>query len=730
MSMITHNLLSQFTNRQLNITNNSKAKSSEKLSSGYRINRAADDAAGLAISEKMRSQVRGLHRASQNIQDGMSFLHVADGALVEVHNMLQRMNELTIQAANDSNTYSDRSAIQREINQLLLQIESVNTDTQFNTQPVFGSGTISEGTGAGGTGTGDVAPPAAPINDVTLSLPQGIDVAVNASNIDLLLHRNTDGSYELEDGHIYTFASDIRMTTFHASSGAAVTVKNSALQTCGIVCDNATLYISDVSIINTVGHPSELINPGLITADGFGYKGAPVTCHGSTTVNFLGNNRLIGGCHFPQGSNATDSCYAGIQVDEGNYLTLNGNGTLNASSGMGYRSISLRDGGGAGIGTSFSLISPHFERSGDITIHSGYIYAKGLYFGAGIGGGGVANTMRGDTGSVNGNIYIDGGFVHAEGGSGAGIGSGSCSGDKIPGKISISGGVVEASASEYGAGIGGGKEGQGAEVEISGGTVLASGGSLGSGIGSGGCLVYTNSQELGYMTSGNITISGGNVTAIGGRGKAVSGEYDAQMPSAIGQGGIDGSGDLEYDFWFQGFGNLTVDGRTEDMYMEGRSEKNEQGCYIYTYPKNQGQPDQPTQNPSAKSFWWIQMGATKGNGIYISTGKISLQDLGIDNLEVYSHQKASFAITQVQNAIDKVSAIRAHIGAQYNRLEHGMLVDDNTAENTQAAESRIRDTDIASEMVSLAKHNILQQAGQSMLTQANQIPSGVLKLLQ
>lgn len=228
MPAITHNLLSQFTNRQLNITGNNKSKSSEKLSSGFRINRASDDAAGLAISEKMRWQVRGLNRASQNIQDGMSLLNVAEGALVEVHSMLQRMNELTIQAANDSNTYSDRSAIQREINQLLQAIEKVKTDTHFNTQPVFDGGTIS---GSGSVSGGGTVPPADPINDVTLSLPQGIDVAVNASNIDLLLHKNADGSYELEDGHTYTLASDITMTTFHVSSGATTAIKDSTLIT-------------------------------------------------------------------------------------------------------------------------------------------------------------------------------------------------------------------------------------------------------------------------------------------------------------------------------------------------------------------------------------------------------------------------------------------------------------------------------------------------------------------
>ncbi|MDD6427911.1 MAG: flagellin [Lachnospiraceae bacterium] len=131
--VVQHNMQAANANRMLGITTGAQAKSTEKLSSGYKINRAADDAAGLAISEKMRSQVRGLDRASTNAQDGISVVQTAEGALNEVHSMLQRMNELATQAANDTNTTQDRSQIKLEINQLTSEIDRVSSTTQFNT---------------------------------------------------------------------------------------------------------------------------------------------------------------------------------------------------------------------------------------------------------------------------------------------------------------------------------------------------------------------------------------------------------------------------------------------------------------------------------------------------------------------------------------------------------------------------------------------------------------------
>ncbi len=131
--VVQHNMQAANTNRQLGITSNAQSKATEKLASGYKINRAADDAAGLSISEKMRSQIRGLDRASTNAADGISVVQTAEGALNEVHAMLQRMNELATQAANDTNTSVDRNALKAELNELASEIDRISSSTQFNT---------------------------------------------------------------------------------------------------------------------------------------------------------------------------------------------------------------------------------------------------------------------------------------------------------------------------------------------------------------------------------------------------------------------------------------------------------------------------------------------------------------------------------------------------------------------------------------------------------------------
>lgn len=135
--VVQHNLTAANTNRQLGITTNGLQKSTEKLSSGYKINRAADDAAGLSISEKMRNQIRGLNKASDNAQDGISLVQTAEGALNEVHSMLQRMSELAVQASNDTNQTVDRAALQSEVAQLQQEINRVADTTQFNKQNIL-----------------------------------------------------------------------------------------------------------------------------------------------------------------------------------------------------------------------------------------------------------------------------------------------------------------------------------------------------------------------------------------------------------------------------------------------------------------------------------------------------------------------------------------------------------------------------------------------------------------
>ena len=144
--VVQHNMQAMNANRMLNVTTGQQAKSTEKLSSGYRINRAADDAAGLSISEKMRKQIKGLDKASSNAEDGVSSVQTAEGALTEVHSMLQRMNELAVQASNGTNSNTDRSAIQDEISQLTTEIDRVAETTKFNETYLL----------KGGNGTKDV----------------------------------------------------------------------------------------------------------------------------------------------------------------------------------------------------------------------------------------------------------------------------------------------------------------------------------------------------------------------------------------------------------------------------------------------------------------------------------------------------------------------------------------------------------------------------------------------
>lgn len=140
--VVQHNMQAMNASRVLNVTSKQQSKSTEKLSSGYRINRAADDAAGLSISEKMRKQIRGLSRASTNAQDGISAVQTAEGALNEVHSMLQRMNELAVQAANGTNSSKDISSINSEITQLKTEISRIGSTTDFNGKKMLAGSSV------------------------------------------------------------------------------------------------------------------------------------------------------------------------------------------------------------------------------------------------------------------------------------------------------------------------------------------------------------------------------------------------------------------------------------------------------------------------------------------------------------------------------------------------------------------------------------------------------------
>ncbi|MBT2257862.1 flagellin Hag [Priestia megaterium] len=180
---INHNITALNTYRQYNTANNAQAKSMEKLSSGQRINNAADDAAGLAISEKMRGQIRGLDQASRNAQDGVSMIQTGEGALNETHSILQRVRELAVQSSSDTNTADDRAEVQKEVNDLVSEVDRSSGDTEFNTQKLLNgeggtSGTFTFQIGANKDQTIDVTFASMKASDLGID---GLDLGTDAS---------------------------------------------------------------------------------------------------------------------------------------------------------------------------------------------------------------------------------------------------------------------------------------------------------------------------------------------------------------------------------------------------------------------------------------------------------------------------------------------------------------------------------------------------------------------
>ncbi len=219
--VVQHNLTAMNSNRMLNITTKTQAKATEKLSSGYKINRAADDAAGLSISEKMRKQIRGLTQASANAQDGISAVQTAEGALTEVHDMLQRMNELAVKAANGTNSEDDRNYIQAEVNQLVTEIDRVATTTKFNeTYLLKGTngndvGKLTYATAAGKISEAAVTDQAFQDGQGTVSLKstdaqKQAEVQVNGSDATMGTYKKTQVAV---NGVTYTYISDFKKGT-------------------------------------------------------------------------------------------------------------------------------------------------------------------------------------------------------------------------------------------------------------------------------------------------------------------------------------------------------------------------------------------------------------------------------------------------------------------------------------------------------------------------------------
>lgn len=523
--IINHNMNALNAHRNMNVNNTAAGKSMEKLSSGLRINRAGDDAAGLAISEKMRGQIRGLTQASRNASDGISMIQTAEGALNETQNILQRMRELSVQSSNDTNTSEDRASIQKEIAQLTEEIDRIGNNTEFNTQSLLkgdGSNKL-EGTGV-----------------AIADMAKGSDVQTTEAKITFKVDNkdaNTDATLTLNDQKI-----NIKVGTGSSKEEVAKEIKKQLeleLEKSDLLRGQFKVTTSGESVtVEAVKGGEYAGSKGKIELSG----GAATNLKDDKNNNITNNNKATGT------GTTTDAVAASTKI------TLPTDNTKNEISAL--------------IGKGITL--------GDTQIEF-YDAGKGAYSGDAIGVD-IGSAQDGET--VVANIIAQ-------------------AGDKIKGAtLSI----------------------DAADAKI----------------------LVVSSTEKGANSSVRVE---------------------------------DGAKNEGFEATFQ-------------------------------------------------------VGANSNQTISIAIGDMRAEALGVKNVDLTTAKGSQEATATIQAAIEKVSTERAGLGAVQNRLEYTISNLDNTTENLTSAESTLRDVDMAKEMMTFSKNNILNQAAQAMLAQANQQPQNVLSLLR
>ena len=573
--IVQHNMSALNANRMLGATTNLQAKTTEKLSSGYRINRAADDAAGLSISEKMRSQIRGLEKASANAQDGISLIQTAEGALNESHAILQRMRELAVQAANGTETDDDREAVQNEIAELQDELTRISETTEFNTMKL-------------------------------------LDGSQEVGSKEFTYSSSQAGAFGTVDGQAGKYVAD----TLADASGIL-----KLNQSEGKDGNDSLSY--KVAYVDGDGNAKELeikfdlkVDPTDAALSSPTGKGYLVAADGTTYATAAGF----------AGSSGTGITIA--ELDAAVFAELKKTELVNdfkiTSNGAGDITFEAReDGINAPVitHTSFGLIKD------------------------GKAGGDVAQAITQSTVPQDDTVYLD-----------------------ASKQTAYTGDPTENLADHI--------------FEVDGKKFLYA--------------TKNGIDQLDKKAYGDVTI-----VEIAGTAAPVAAEAK-EMANLISQK----TGLKAY---------IATDTTPAGIGTEGTS--------TIIAIKALGNDNNGIT---------LQIGANEGQTMNFSIGDMSARALGVedDRINLSTQEGAQKATTTIDEAIKKVSAQRSKLGAVQNRLEHTIANLDTAAENTTASESRIRDTDMAKTMVEYSKNNILAQAGQSMLAQANQSTQGVLALLQ
>lgn len=583
---INHNIMAINNYRQLTSNNNQVSKSLEKLSSGQSINRAGDNAAGLAISEKMRGQIRGLDQAGANARDAISLIQTAEGALSETHSIVQRIRELSVQAANDVNATADREAIQSEIDQLAKEVDRIGNTTEFNTKKLLNQGNAS-------VSVADQQNLISSLKKWWLDEAEQLvfdSYGISASGINMTVEFVNDSSSSyaamVEAGYMPSAdAHGNPNITGKAATDLNLKINLAYAQPTDTM-DGGTYYqYVDRVIAHEITHAvmASTMNMGDLST--WFIEGVAEFTHG-------GDDRLKSSIQTLGGAN-NDAGVAAVvsQITAGRYEDWGaGNSHDYSAAYLAVRYLDKATGGDVDAILQYLATPANATKNLDDALANEGTFANTVAW---------LNSFKSDVTNMA-TLFSETGVV----------------------------------------------------------------------------LNFGSPETDTGSATGLDTGGGGAKTA------------ESIMPEAL------GAGAPEVVQPMSGF-NITW----------------------------------PDLADSAAQSFNIQIGTNTGQSMAVSTSDMRADALGIDNLKVDSHTSASAAISSCDSAISMVSAERSRLGAYQNRLEHTIKNLESASENLNASESRIRDVDMAREMMQFTKTNILSQAAQAMLSQANQQPQGVLQLL-
>ncbi len=850
MSMrINQNVLSQSTYASLSQANGRLENSISKLSSGLRINSASDDAAGLAISEKMRRQIRGLERAELNAQDGISMVQTAEGALGETQGIIQRMRELALQSANDTLTSNDRLEIQKEVEELKSQIDSIAESTQFNTKKLLNgnqSALVSSSSNAiAGVVTGEVSGN----GDYNFSLEtvsggvsqiQGSQILTNKNTgalakgsdklTDIGAFYNDGGTYALESAQEITITGNGKSTTVTLDgqmtlNDVAASLQNALSSQSGLGIANSRVDITQegtLSIVSgAIGDNGEFnIAGSQDVLDGLGFSVTREAVNSMVKVNMtdaFGNSKsvttssdragaLLDGIDVQFKSQAAQVAGMGGIVDG---LKFDAAETLTIEAGSIGKAITVSIGAGSwsmdGIarsinesiagsdyknqGLSASVVDGeiriNFNPTGEgsdntaikISTDSGTLGIRsGEYNGFVTGSKDVSKAVQGisaysDTGKLladaNKAVTAAHGalakFMDADGdvvykaASGATTVSAVISGavtDKED--IAVSAALAKitvaftsatfeqldelATAMEkYAASVaatpvekaptqGGSKvEGAAAFADLVGAAAKATR----------ALANYVDAKEvkIGIKDgAGNSAAEAIKYSSISSAAAADLKEIDsfvASINATLADGGVDAIADVvngSLVFTSTQVGT-DADGVKSMLSLDVSSGVNVAANFGLSSATSYGSGDSSFKLHVVDTKAQLQIGADSGDNVRIGISNMSTKALGLDKIDLTSIDGAEKSLEKLNQALDKVSSERSKLGAYQNRLEYTINNLQNTGSNLASAESRIRDVDMAQEMIEFTRNQIVNQAGISMLTQANVIPQNALSLL-